>query len=212
MDRCGATRKGGGTCRKPAGWGTPVQVGRCRLHAGSTPTHRKAARQELARRAVAAYGLPVDVPADVALLEEVARTAGHVRALAGMVAELPGEDLGWSVAEQTARRITCGDSDAAGGDDATEGLIIDTKRKAIPHILITMYRDERKHLREVCRDAIAAGLAERAVHLAEQQGVALAGAVRAILADLSLTEDQLALVPSVVPRHLRAAAGELEPS
>lgn len=36
---CGARTRQGGTCRKPAGWGTDHPgVGRCRLHGGATPT------------------------------------------------------------------------------------------------------------------------------------------------------------------------------
>lgn len=52
---CGAPkRQGGGTCTRPAGWGTPHPgIGRCKLHGGSTPTHVAAARQVQARAALA---------------------------------------------------------------------------------------------------------------------------------------------------------------
>lgn len=44
---CGAKlKRGDGTCGKPAGWGTDhVGWGNCRLHAGSTTTGRKHAKQ-----------------------------------------------------------------------------------------------------------------------------------------------------------------------
>ncbi len=39
---CGARRRQGeGLCRRPAGWGTDhVGVGHCKLHGGSTKSHR----------------------------------------------------------------------------------------------------------------------------------------------------------------------------
>src|SRR5215208_7034231 len=44
---CGARTRHGGLCRRPAGWGTPHTVGRCKLHGGCTPTGlAAAARQE----------------------------------------------------------------------------------------------------------------------------------------------------------------------
>lgn len=201
---CGGRKRDGSgeTCRRPAGWGTPSKTGKCRLHGGNTPSHRRHAERAEAERAVATYGLPVDVDPREALLQEVHRTAGHVAWLAEVVAALSDDALGWSVAEQTTRRVVIGqDRD---GDGGQEGEVVDTKRRAAPHVLVTMYQAERKHLREVSRDAVNAGVAERAVQLAEQQGTALAGAVRAILADLNLSADQLALVPTIVPRHLRA--------
>jgi hypothetical protein len=122
----------------------------------------------LAERAVVTYGLPRTVAPAVALLEEIARTAGHVDWLGKQVSGL---------------------------DDPTA----DGSRP-----WVELYRLERRHLREVCRDAIAAGVAERQVTLAEQQGHLMASVITAVLAELQLTPDQRALVATVVPRHLRA--------
>lgn len=69
---CGAKKRdGSGTCRRPAGWGTPHPgIGRCKLHGGSSPTHVRNAndqildrrvREELAKLDVA----PVDDPLSV---------------------------------------------------------------------------------------------------------------------------------------------------
>jgi hypothetical protein len=65
---------------------------------------------------------------------------------------------------------------------------------------------ERDRCVSFATKAIAAGLAERQVRLAERQGALLAGAVRGILDDLGLSPEQQALVPAVVARHLRAVA------
>lgn len=212
---CGARKRDGSgdTCRKPAGWGSPTPgVGRCRLHGGATATHRNAAQRKVAADAVATYGLPVDVDPREALLQEVHRSAGHVAWLAALVGTLEHGGSGY-------RRETWVDGEDEDAEtrevyvplSGLKQLSKDGKFEK-PSVWVELYQRERRFLREVCRDAVNAGVEERRVQLAEQQGVALAGAVRAILADLSLTEDQLALVSSVVPRHLRAAAGELEPS
>lgn len=180
---CGARTRSGGTCAKQAGWGTPdhSRTGPCRLHGGATRNHRTAAALDAARETVAAYGLPVDVDPRDALLDEVHRTAGHVAWLGARVAALTPAQL---VGDQA-------DEDAAGA-----GLS--------PYVVL--YQRERRHLREVCRDALAAGVAARHVQLAEQQGALLAGAVRSILADLDLSPAQWGRVADVVPRHLRAVS------
>jgi len=58
----------------------------------------------------------------------------------------------------------------------------------------------------VTKAAIAAGIEERKVRIAEQQGALLADVIRRILGDLDLNAEQQARVPEVVPRHLRAVA------
>jgi hypothetical protein len=156
----------------------------------------------MAERAVATYGLPREIDPRAALLEEVHRTAGHVAWLGQLVAELEHGGSGY-------RQDTIVD-----GEEERVVYVPLTGLKQLskdgkfekPSVWWEMMMAERKHLREVCRDAASAGVEERAVRLAEQQGVALAGAVRSILADLQLTPDQLALVPAVVPRHQRAVS------
>lgn len=88
---CGAKTRSGGTCNHPAGWGTPHDVGRCKLHGGATPNGQRAARVTLIRAQVHALGLPLgeEDPSDV-LLEEVRRSALVVRWLHVQVVELDG--------------------------------------------------------------------------------------------------------------------------
>lgn len=198
----GRLRDGSGkTCRRRAGHGTPTPgVGRCKLHGGNTPSHRRRAERAEAELAVATYGLPREVDPRAALLEEVHRTAGHVAWLGQLVAELEHGGSGY-------RQDTIVD-----GEEERTIYVPLTGLKQLskdgkfekPSVWVELYQQERRHLREVCRDAASAGVEERAVRLAEQQGMALAGAVRAILGDLNLSQEQLALVPAVVPKHLRA--------
>lgn len=184
----------GGWCHRPEGWGTDhAGTGKCKLHGGATQTHKVAAKAELARQAVATYGLPREIdPAD-ALIEEVHRTAGHVAWLGGVVAEMDRAELVWGVTEEVNKT-------------ATEFSGIDITSSAKPSIWLDLYHRERAHLAKVCKDALAAGIAERQVRMAEQQGALLVGVIQRILDDLALTAEQRERVSEVVPRHLRAVS------
>lgn len=193
--KCGGQRKKGqGPCERPAGWGTPHPgVGRCKLHGGSTPTHVVAGQAALAEQAVKTYGLPVDISPTDALLEEVRWSAGHVAYLRGEVQKLTRDELVWG---RTKRE----------DHGATEFPGINETEQAVPNAMLELYYRERKHYLDVCKSAIAAGIEERRVRLAESQGALLAEVIKAILDDLGLTPEQSAKVPEVVPRHLRAVA------
>ncbi|RMI47594.1 hypothetical protein EBO15_01450 [Actinomadura harenae] len=69
-----------------------------------------------------------------------------------------------------------------------------------------LYQSERVHLARVAKAALDAGVAERQVRLAEQQGELLAGAINRILDGLNLSSEQWARVADVVPRELRAVS------
>jgi hypothetical protein len=175
----------------------------CPRHGGHAPQVIAAAerrnREAAAELAVATYGLPREVAPDVALLEEVHRTAGHVAWLAEVVGQLEQGEVTWGLAEET---------DAPPGENGGAGVT--TKSKAAVNVWVKLYQDERRHLAAVCRDALAAGIAERQVRLAEQQGALLAGAVNRILDGLGLSAEQWERVPQVVPVVLRAITGGTE--
>lgn len=208
-ESCKGHKRNGHPCTRP-----PMRNQRvCPLHGGKTPAALAAAErrgQELvAREAVATYGLPVDVSPTDALLEEVRWTAGHVRWLRDRVQELEQSQLVWGT---TRTETEVGgslqiDLDAAGDVEgvrsAPSNKIVQT---AGPSIWLDLYDRERKHLVGVCTAALKAGVEERRVRLAEQQGELVARAIRAILADLGLSAEQQGLVAEVVPRHLRALA------
>lgn len=181
--RCtGSKSGGGGRCRKSPMKGQKV----CRNHGGASPQAKAAAevRTQLdeAVRAVGTFGLPREIDPRDALLEEVYRTAGAVDWLWTKVRELDPQAVVWGVTERT-----------------DEG----EKQKAAPSIWYELWAKERRHLTEVARVALAAGVEERKVKLAESQGALLAGVIQAVLGDLNLTAEQQRLVPTVVPRHLR---------
>lgn len=174
--KCGARkRKGGGVCGQAAGWGTDHPGhGPCKLHGGTTQTHVKAARTKAARIAVTTYGLPRDIDPATALLEEVHRTAGHVAWLAQKIRELDDEDLTWGVVQETDK-------------NATMFAGTDRKSAARPTVWLELYHRERIHLVRVSKAALDAGVSERMVRLAEQQGAMLAGVIRRAM-DATLDE------------------------
>jgi hypothetical protein len=193
--RCtGRSSRTGKPCRR---W--PVKGAKvCATHGGRAPQVLAAAErrriEQAAELAVATYGLPREVAPDVALLEEVHRTAGHVAWLGKVVAGLDQDDLVWGLAEEAEK----GSGEFPGTDRTS---------KAAPNVWLDLYQRERKHLADVCKAALAAGIAERQVRLAEQQGALLAGVIGRVLDALGLTSEQQRLVAVVVPRELRAVAG-----
>ena len=56
---CPATNRQGVPCQKAAGYGTGTGVGLCKFHGGLSPGGKKAAQNELARRAADMLGVPV---------------------------------------------------------------------------------------------------------------------------------------------------------
>jgi hypothetical protein len=203
---CHSHKRSGGPCAQPRM--TDQRV--CRLHGGKSPRALVAAerrgQERVAREAVATYGLQVDVSPTEALLEEVRWTAGHVRWLRDRVQELEQQQLVWGVTRteiENGASLILGvtDGDVSSVDSAPAAKIIQT---AGPNIWLDLYDRERKHLVGVAAAALKAGVEERRVRLAEQQGELVAGAIRAILADLGLSPEQEARVVEVVPRHLRA--------
>ncbi len=186
---CVSPRKGGrGDChshRRVRG------TDKCRMHLG-----RKAApviAEAQARKAVETYGLPRDISPTDALLEEVRYSAGHVAWLRARVAELEAADLAWGMTEQQEK-------------NASEFTGTDTTYAATPNIWLELYFRERKHLLDLTKTAIAVGIEERRVRLAEAQGALMNDVIRRILARLSLNAEQSALLPVVVPEELRRAA------
>jgi hypothetical protein len=195
--RCwGRNKKTGSQCGAVALAGQNI----CRYHGGAAPQSLKAGErrvtEEKARVLVGTYGRKVETTATEALLDEVKWTAGHVAWLRERVQEIEAVEDAGADAENglvwgTTRR-------KSGGED--RGVT----EEAVPSIWLRLYQQERTHLVKVCSEAIRAGIEERRIRLAEQEGALVAQAIRAILADLNLTAEQQERVPEIVPRHLRA--------
>lgn len=182
---CGAKlKRGKGTCKKPLGWGTEhVGYGRCKLHGGNTPNQMKNAARvqgvELAQR----YGNPREVEPEAALLEELARTAGHVDWLGEVVGDLDQQAMVGPV---------------GGGSESFP--------RWEPSVWIRMYQAERDHLAQVAAACIKAGIEERRVRLAEQQGQLLAQVIRGVLTELGVPLEA-EKTKKAVRRHLTLVEG-----
>lgn len=189
---CGASTDGARrVCGQRAGWGTDHPgVGRCKHHGGSTTAQRKHVAKIQARAnleaAIKTFGLPLDVSPQQALIHEVQWTAGHVQWLREQVQELSPEAMGWGVQRIEHRR-----SGEFPGTDVYEAAYV--------NILIELYQRERKHLVDVCRVAIAAGIEERRVKLAESQGAVLAAGLNRMFDQLGLSLAQKAKLPELMP-------------
>jgi hypothetical protein len=193
-ERCGAkARSTGKPCTQPVVPGTA----RCRFHGGAAPQVRAAGERRIqaanAQLAAVTFGLSREVDPRDALLEEVYRTAGVVDWLQQKVRALQDDDVVWGVTEEVTK-------------DSGEFPGVDTTRAAAVNVWVELYAKERKHLVDVCKAAVAAGLEERRVRLAEQQGAMLAGVIRAILGDLDLSPEQQTRAAQVVPFRLREVA------
>lgn len=186
---CGGKTRAGGKCTRPKGWGTDhAGRGKCKLHGGSTPTHRRAAQQEAAAEAVATYGLPREVDPLQALLEEVYRTAGHVAWLERVIRGLDADTLVEGVT-RTSRTTELGSDDEDAPDEAANGPANATERvehAAAVSVWVRLYQSERAHLTKVAKAAVDAGIEERLVHLAEEQAQLVAEFGRALLREFDV--------------------------
>lgn len=140
------------------------------------------ARKEMQQRAKF-FGNPRNVDPHTALLEEIQRTAGHVEWLKDKIEEIGGSEY---------------------PDDALKQFSVKDGEK--PSVWYVLYIEERKHLVSTCIAAIKAGVAERKVQIAEQQGKLIAAMMLAFMHDpeLSLTPEQISIAPQLVRKHLLA--------
>lgn len=196
VEKCTATSKQSGErCKRYPVPGLTV----CKMHGGGSKAAKQAAARNIAQanaaRSAAQIGLPLEISPQQALLDEVQRSAGMVAFYQDRVNEVTGNrtgDLIFSLTKyEEVQSETLGNSET-------------TTTEAGVHVWLQLLNEERDRLTRVSLAAIKAGIAERRVQLAEQQGHALVGVIRAILARLDLNPSQVTLASTVVPEELRA--------
>lgn len=195
--RCKAkSNRSGEQCKRYANRGMTV----CNTHGGRSPRAKAGAEKRLAEAkalaAVETFGLPREIDPRDALLEEVYRTAGAIDWLHQQVRELTSNEVVWGMTEEVSKT-------------ATEYEGVDTTHAATVNMWVELWQKERKHLVDVSKAAISAGIEERRVKLAEQQGALLASVIKGILGELQLTATQAASAPAIVAQHLRAVSVSL---
>ena len=182
--KCNALKSDGSgkRCSNPAGAGTDhLGWGKCKWHGGNSPALKVAAQREEAGELIRTLraGQPMEIDPDQALLGEVHRTAGVVQFLEQLI----GEQV------------------------QVQDILYITEEGYKPRAWHEMWLKERAHLAKVAKMTLEAGVQERAIKLAEEQGALLANVIKAILGDLELTPAQRAQAPEIVHRHLMAVAG-----
>lgn len=185
--KCGATKRSGGQCGRPAGWGTQhAGWGRCKLHGGSTPNHIRAAEVEQTRRDCMRLSIPIEINPDEALLGELYRTAGFIATYDAFVRELElTEGQHW------------------GRMYGPTGMVTG---EAKPHVAVELLFRERRHLADVSVAALRANIDERRIQIVEDQATMVHRAFEAALEAAKLSVEQRQEARQAYGAHLRLAA------
>lgn len=194
---CGAIKKNGKPCERPAGEGTDHKgTGTCRLHGGSTPNAILAA----AKAKAAVMGVAIDVSPHEALLQCVRLTAGEVMYCNAEIAKLSPEDAVGHPLEIIERE---------GYEDGGR-VTIEERREKVPmmNIWIRTRAAALDRLAKFAKMALDAGVDERRVRLAEGIATTLAPALKEFMDELGLTEDQRKRAPAILKRTIQAIEGE----
>ena len=192
--RCAAKRRNGEGCGAWAVKGATV----CRMHGGSSPQARAAAarrvQEEKAAKAAQRLAQPIETDPSQALLDLVSSAAGEVAYWRARV------DL---LQEQDEKRLTSGLTKITEGKDRGGVTTLRTV-ETIAAIEYRMWTAAQDRLAQYATAALRAGVEERRVRIAEDQGALVAQVIRRILDRLDLSEWQAEMVGSIVPEELRA--------
>ena len=187
--KCSGTNRQGQPCRLNAIDGGTV----CWRHGGKAPQVRAKAA---VRAELMSWGLdaPTVDPGET-LLKLVSQSAARAQRYATEIEQLVAESP--SLREALVAEVWAPTEDG-GAYKAGEYI----------RGLVSLEAQERERCANWAAKAIAAGLAERQVRLAERQGALMAEFLRAVLADpeLGLSEEQRRAIPNVARRHLAVAS------
>lgn len=149
----------------------------CPKHGADAPQVIAARDRRVAEReAIAAlevFGVPIVVDPHTALLQELHRTAGAVAWAGAVVQSLEKDDLVWGVTKEK-----------TGGDDHG------TTRESKPNAWYVIWVQERKHLVEVSKACVSAGIEERRVRLEERDARMVVAKFESAVTKVGLTDVQ----------------------
>lgn len=191
---CGAKTRKGTPCRHEAGWDTQhLGVGKCKLHGGAEAHAQVNGMVLLARREQQVMGIPLSIEPQDAILECIRITAGEVAYASERIAALDADQAVGPVMTQMART----------GENALEEA-----REGPPalHVWIVVRQQAMDRLVQYSFAALKAGIEERRVRVAEQQGMLLARAIQGVLRELGVIDRPE--VAGIVRKHLTLVAGE----
>lgn len=174
----GRAKKTGERCRRDPVKGAKV----CMAHGGNAPQVKAKAA---VRAEVMAWGLgDATIDPGETLLRLVSQSAARAQRYAAELEALVGES-------ETLREALVAQ---AFGEFGPTGEYV--------RGLATIEAQERDRCATFAAKAVAAGLAERTVRLAERQGEMIVKVLSAVFEDLDLSEAQREAAPDVIRRHL----------
>lgn len=202
---CGAAkRQGSGTCTQPAGWGTDhVGVGRCKLHGGRTSSHSKSAARLVLANTVAE------------LAEDLRPSVEGVHPLDVQLGAVEGAHLMRLVYERLVAQLAPQPGDLAAGDAPEHGVEV---REALygrdhlgdlrTHPLVDALERWTRTAGDLSSKALAAGIDERRVRLAESQGRLVADVVVGVVGDIEAAARELVAEGALRPEGYRRLVEE----
>lgn len=198
--RCTATNSRGEQCKNTSIPGGNV----CRYHGGAAPQVINAAerrfeeaRARLAAEQVLGSAVVGCSPYEV-LQDALDRAQQMVLFYRSKVIE---------VGLESPSKLVSGVTRIKSKEGAQEGL--ERTVETVPNVWLRLLGEAEKHVVWVASKMIEAGVSERRVMLAEEQGAILADVIERVLDRLSLSEEQRVLVGEVVPAELLAVAEEV---
>ena len=192
---CGAKKKQtGGVCGNRAGQRTEHEgYGTCYLHGGCTLQATQAAYKEMAlEEARRIMGPMIDIEPHDALLLCVRIAAGEVAYCTMKINELE---------EPTARPET--DTEKSGEEHTTEHK----EGPVTTHLWIRVRQECTERLAKFSKMALDANISERSIKIAEGQGNQLAVVLQGIFSELTLSKEQMDILPEIIEKHLRMIEG-----
>ena len=197
---CGAKKRGkrhgqGEPCQS-----TPVRGGtRCGKHGGKAPKAQEAATNRAMHAEATQILGHIDPTAEPLhpvehLLNLINQKAAEVAWLRTKVKALKEEQLIWGVTKHET------------GEEKGEPTDLKTYETQ-QNIWWKLLREAEEQLAKWATAALRAGVEERRIRLAEEQGQLVVTAIQNILDNLKLSPDQKALIPTIVPAALRALTG-----
>lgn len=189
---CGFPKRSGGICKAYAGRGTDHPgYGYCKSHMGNTKIHRVRAAMMEASHEARVMGLPIDIDPMEGLLLVIKITAGEIAYTTDRIAELTPKK-----AVVRHKKIVSRASDMESYEE------VETSTEVSLNIWIQARQAAMDRFAKFCKMAIDAGVAERQVKVAEGIGQVMGRVLSGVLGELGLTDEQRALAPDVVHRHL----------
>jgi len=144
-------------------------------------------------------GAPLDIEPHDALIWCVRVAAGEVGYCSSRIAELDEASALMPSQSIVDRPL----KEESGAESATlRSTETRTDNMAQLHVWIRARQDATDRLARYSKMALDAGVAERAIRLAEGYGEVLARMLTGVFADLVLTEEQQARAPDIVRKHL----------